>query len=334
MTRRFFQQTISAATLSLLSPLQPATPGRIKPQKLQPGDAVSLIAPGSAIPATKIEEAVLTCQKLGLRPLVGPNARAEKGYLAGTDNQRLQDLHDSFSDPEIKAIWCLRGGYGCSRLLPLINYSLVRNQPKVLIGYSDITALHHAFNTQCNLVTFHGPVASSEPADYSIEHLREMVMISGTPTLESTPEATDQMYVIREGAARGVLTGGNLSLLAAMAGTSYLDSFSNKIVCIEDIGEKPYRIDRMLTQLFQSTDLNKAAGIVLGQFNDCEPDPGDKSLTLRETLELLFDKFDGPVFYGFSLGHIDEQCTIPFGIEARFNTVDKKIELLESPTKA
>ncbi|MCB0667396.1 MAG: LD-carboxypeptidase [Saprospiraceae bacterium] len=334
MTRRFFQRTVSGAILAYLSPRWIDSSGMVKPARLRQGDTIALIAPGSALPVTKIEEAVLTCQKLGLRPFIGPNATEENGYLAGTDEQRLFDLHAAFADKQVNGIWCLRGGYGCTRLLPRVDYRLVRENPKVLIGYSDITALHHAFASHCNLVTFHGPVATSESSEYSLDYLRKAVMSAGPQYLESSPEASGETYVIREGSASGALTGGNLSLLAAMAGTPYLDRFAGKIVCIEDIGEKPYRIDRMLVQLFQATDLADAAGIILGQFNDCEPDPGDKSLSLKETLTHQFASFTGPVFYGFSFGHIKNQVTLPFGIQARFNTTDQRIELLESSTEA
>ena len=274
----------------------------------------------------------MTCRSLGLEPLVSQYAMASNGYLAGTDEQRLEDLHAAFSHPEIKGIWCLRGGYGCTRLLPHLNFELIRQNPKVFIGYSDITALHLSFGMHCNLVTYHGPVASSNATEYTIERFKEVLMKPGPLAIRSTEEATSLQYVIREGSAEGILTGGNLSLLAAMVGTPWLPSFARKIVCIEDIGEKPYRIDRMLVQLFQSTDLDKAAGIVLGQFKDCEAKPGEKSFSLEETLKNQFKDLSAPVFYGFSFGHIDEQCTLPFGLRVKFNTQEKILHLLESPT--
>ncbi|MCB0686000.1 MAG: LD-carboxypeptidase [Saprospiraceae bacterium] len=332
MTRRFFQQTISTAFLGGIYQPMRTSAKVIKPKTLKPGDKISLIAPGSALSTEKIEQAVLTCSKLDLVPWISPNASKANGYLAGTDAERLEDLHLSFSDPEIKGIWCLRGGYGCTRLLPEINYALIRKNPKVLIGYSDITAFHQALDRQCNLITFHGPVATSEPTDYSLNWLRKTVMQHEPFTISSEPDAEKNMYTIREGSAQGKIIGGNLSILAALAGTPYQASFSGKIVCIEDIGEKPYRIDRMLVQLFQASDLAQANGIILGQFNDCDPDPGDKSLSLEETLRHQFRNFSGPVIAGFSMGHIDNQCTLPFGIEARFNTNERTLELLEAPT--
>jgi muramoyltetrapeptide carboxypeptidase len=175
-------------------------------------------------------------------------------------------------------------------------------------------------------------VASSKATNYTIDRFKEVVMKQGSTSIQSTEEALSGQYVIRDGSAEGTLTGGNLSLLASMVGTPWLPNFAKKIVCIEDIGEKPYRIDRMLVQLFQSTDLHKAAGIILGQFKDCEAKPGEKSFSLEETLRQQFKDINAPVLYGFSFGHIDEQCTLPFGQTAKFNTQEKILHLLESPT--
>lgn len=332
MTRRDFHQVLSIGLMGYVANLRESNLPMMKPKMLKPGDRIALIAPGSSVPPEKVEQAVLTCRSLGLEPVLSQYATALNGYLAGTDEQRLEDLHAMFSDLEIKGIWCLRGGYGCTRLLPHLNFELIRQNPKVFIGYSDITALHLSIGMHCNLVTFHGPVASSNATEYTIKRFKEVLMRQESSDIQSTEEALSQQYVIREGSAEGVLTGGNLSLLAAMAGTPWLPNFAHKIVCIEDIGEKPYRIDRMLVQLLQSTDLDKAAGIILGQFKDCEAKPGEKSFSLEETLRHQFKDISAPVFYGFSFGHIDEQCTLPFGLRAKFNTQEKVLHLLELPT--
>ncbi len=334
MTRRLFYQLVSASIAGVLSKTRSQDQAWIKPRKLQEGDKIGLITPGSPVPPEKIEQSIITCQKLGLQPVLGKNIHESTGYLAGTDEQRLGDLHSMFSNPDIKGIWCIRGGYGCTRLLPAIDYDLIRQNPKILIGYSDITALHLAIGKICRLVTYHGPVSSSKPTSYTIDMLKKTVLNEDASALSihSTPEAADQIKVIRPGSVNGTVTGGNLSLLSAMAGTRWSPDFSGRIVCIEDIGEKPYRIDRMLVQLFQSTDLSKAAGIILGQFTDCEAKPNEKSFTLEQTLRYQFRDFNGPVLYGFSFGHIDDQCTLPFGISSRFDTDEKILHLLESPT--
>lgn len=333
MTRRFFYRLLTTGMVGMIGRSVEWGKSWTKPSGLRSGDAIGLITPGSPVHPEKIEQSVITCQRLGLRPVLGKYVQEENGYLAGTDQQRLEDLHTMFTDPEINGIWCIRGGYGCTRLLPHIDFDLIRQHPKVFAGYSDITALHLAIGSHSQLVTFHAPVASSNPTDYTIEMFKNTVMKAEPDSLSiwSTTEAHDKMLVFREGIAQGSITGGNLSLLAALAGTPWSPNYSGKIVCIEDIGEKPYRIDRMLVQLFQATDLAKAAGVILGQFKDCEAKPGEKSLTLEQTLRNQFAEFAGPVIYGFSFGHIDDQCTLPFGINARFETTDQKIHLLESP---
>ena len=309
--------------------------GALFPDRLHSGDVVGLIAPGSSVPKERIDRAVETVGKLGLVPRLGKYIHEANGYLAGTDKQRLDDLHTMFVDPEVRAVWCLRGGYGCTRLLPDIDYGLIKENPKIFAGYSDITALHLAFYKETGLITYHSPVAVSEPTDYTINRFEEIVF-SGKKCVirlaEEHLEEAFEIHTIVEGKVQGRLTGGNLSLLAALAGTKWSPDYKDKLVFIEDIGEKPYRIDRMLVQLFQATDLREAAGIIFGQFNDCEAEDGEKSQSLKETLAGQFRNFDGPVFYGFSFGHIDNQCTLPIGVNARFDTREKVLHLLEAPT--
>ncbi|MCL4112193.1 UNVERIFIED_CONTAM: hypothetical protein GTU68_033051 [Idotea baltica] len=335
MNRRDFKKLLIWGSVAASTQSKAKTKHLVKPAPLRTGDLIGLIAPGSAIPEEKISKSISTLEDLGLQYKMGEFARSVNGYLAGTDAERLSDLHQMFSDPDIKGIWCLRGGYGCTRLLSAIDYDLVARNPKVLIGYSDITALHLAFYQKCSLVTFHGPVASSEPTLYSIESLKQMVFENGSLMIRSSMDngpRDDSRYVIKGGIAEGNLVGGNLSLLAAMVGTDCLPSFENKLVFIEDIGEKPYRIDRMLVQLFQATDLSSAAGIIFGQFNDCEAEKNENSYTLKQTLMNQIQHLNIPIYYGFSFGHVNQNCTIPLGIRARFDTNTATLELLESPT--
>ena len=207
-----------------------------------------------------------------------------------------------------------------------------------MIGYSDITALLHAIYRETGLVCFHGPVASSDFTEYTVKHLKGVLMDTNStyPIHYATENdlEEDNSYrtkVIRPGKARGELTGGNLSLLSAMAGTKFKWKVKNKIVFLEDIGEKPYRIDRMLTQLLQSTKLHKAAGIILGVFEDCEPKEGDRSLSLIECLEDRLGHLNIPIIYGLSFGHIKNHFTIPMGIEAEMDTETRSLNLLETP---
>lgn len=293
----------------------------VLPKRLKAGDRVALIAPGSPPSDEKLAMALSNLTSLGFQVREGVHLRKKNGYLAGTDADRLSDLHQAFADPDTDAVWCVRGGYGCARLLPDVNFNIIRDNPKVFIGYSDITALHIAIHQQTGLATFHGPVAVSDLPLFTANNLRTVVMDGVAPhRIQGVPDALNpphhQPFTIAPGRAEGILTGGNLALLAALAGTPFAPVFKDKIVFIEDVGEKPYRIDRMITQLLQATDLRKAAGIVLGIFDDCEPDSGSPSLTLRETLGLCLGNLGIPVFYGLPFGHIQGQCTLPYGVKA------------------
>lgn len=343
MKRRQFSKALTAGLAALAAvpaqakPNLPLIKKSRKPARLQAGQRVGLIAPGSSISEEGLQDAIRNLEKLGLEVELGKHIRASRGYTAGTDQERLADLHEMFSRTDIDAVWCVRGGYGCSRLLPQIDYKLIQKNPKLLIGYSDITALLNAIYEQTGLVGMHGPVGASTQTDYTMQQFEGVVMkvnpsytiqLSETNLAEADTEF--QPYVIRAGRAEGVLVGGNLSLLAAMAGTTYQPKVKGRLVFIEDVGEKPYRLDRMLTQLRQAYRLEEAAGIALGIFSGCEADEDDLSLTLKECLMDRLGDLSMPIMYGYSFGHISNQCTLPIGISARMDTAAQTITLLES----
>jgi muramoyltetrapeptide carboxypeptidase len=308
-----------------------------KPPRLKKGDTIGLIAPASSAKDVFIEKAVKNIENLGLNVKLGANIRAKNGYLAGTDAERLSDMHTMFADKTVSGVWCVRGGYGCSRLLEQIDYQLIRKNPKVMIGYSDITALHCALYEKAGLVTFHGSVGGSEFADYAIKHIQEMLF---EPKLQHEIEyllpddkAENPIYkteTLREGKAIGRLAGGNLSLITALAGTKYAPDFTDTITYIEDVGERPYRLDRMFTQALQACKLHKAAAIVLGVFEDCQPKPDEDSLSLMEMLRDRLASLGMPVVYGLHFGHISNQMTLPYGIKAALDTEKRSITLLEN----
>ena len=310
----------------------------IKPKRLKAGDTVGVIAPSRSISAEGFARALQTMKDLGFKTKVGQFAQGEKGFLSGTDQERLHDLHWAFSDPEIAAVWCARGGYGLSRLLPDVDYKLIKKNPKIFIGYSDITALHVAIFQNTGLVTFHGPVAASEMSDYSKTHVVNALMNPSAPyKIELSPynqAQTSPLFkteTITPGRCRGPLIGGNLSLLSAMAGTpSGLKNLKGKILFTEDIEERPYRVDRMLTQLRQSVDLRALAGIALGIFEGCNPPAGRPSQTVQDVLRDRLGDLGLPVIYGLSFGHIRDQCTLPTGVEAELDTEKATLTLLET----
>jgi muramoyltetrapeptide carboxypeptidase len=276
-----------------------------------------------------------------------------KGYLGGTDQQRAEDLNAMFADENIKGIFCGRGGYGSGRILPYLNYDLIRSNPKVFIGFSDITALLYGIFGKTGLVCFHGPMGGSEYNDYTTKNLKTVVMEPPVPPLTNAlrndtaqiPNTVagyleimkenkilpEEVQTISQGTAEGILVGGNLSLMSALNCTAYDLDFRDKLVFLEEVGEAPYRIDRMLTQLLQTEGkLRSAAGIVLGRFNDCEAEDLDRSLSLYETLHDRLSGLGIPVLYGLSFGHINKNLTIPFGIKAKLDTEAQTLTLLEA----
>ncbi len=310
----------------------------IKPKRLSQGDTLGVIAPSSALQPHIVERAIKNLEGLGFKVKLGKNCRNQRGYLAGTDAERLEDLHWAFSDPEVDAVWCIRGGYGATRLLPNIDFKLIKKNPKIFIGYSDITALHVAIFQQTGLVTFHGPVGTSEYNDYTKQHVWNILMnpaASYKVELSAENQAKDSNLfktdVISAGKCQGQLIGGNLSLLSAMDGTpNALRDLKSKILFMEDIDERPYRVDRMLVQMLQSHNFKELSGIALGVFEGCNPRPDENSLSLMDCFKDLLGNLGIPVFYGLSFGHIANQFTLPIGIEAELDTEGGTLTFLEA----
>ena len=345
MLRRNFFKTTGLAAMAATFPsfnimpknIEIPRPRLIRPKRLREGATIALIAPSSPPSAEKLAKGIANLMQFGFKIAEGKSLRAQNGYLAGTDAERLADLHWAFQSPEIDAVWCIRGGYGAARLLPNLDYELIRRNPKPFLGYSDVTALHLAIHQRTGLVTFHGPVAASDYPKDTLLHFRSVLMqpiapytiVAKREGLESEPPEY-QPFVITPGQANGVLTGGNLALLSSLAGTPFAPVFKKKIVFIEDVGEQPYRLDRMLTQLLQATDLAQAAGIALGVFNDCQPKQDSPSLSLPDTLRDRLGGLGIPVVYGLPFGHVTHQATFPYGIEAKLDAENMVLTLLEA----
>jgi muramoyltetrapeptide carboxypeptidase len=303
-------------------------PRLVKPPRLKPGAVVGLVAPGGIVDDAIIEKCVANLEGQGFTVKPGRNLRAAHGGYAGTVRERLDDLHAMFADREVAAIWPARGGSGAFGLLPLLDYGLIRRNPKILIGFSDVTALHLALLRHAGLVTFHGPVAWSTFSDFSVAQMRAVLM--EPEAKRELPLADETPYrVFREGVAEGRLAGGNLSLLCALTGTPYALQ-GRFLVFIEEIGEAPYRIDRMLTQLRLARTLTEASGIAMGVFRRCDPPDNEPSLTLAQTLGENMALLRVPSAYGLSFGHIARQVTLPIGTRARLDTKARAITLLES----
>jgi muramoyltetrapeptide carboxypeptidase len=310
-----------------------------KPRRLRLGDTVALIAPAGALDDAGIERRVRNLESLGLKVKVAENLRARHGSFAGTAAQRVSDLHDAFLDRDVKAIWAARGGAGAAQLLAHLNYRLIAAHPKILVGFSDITALHAALLKHANLVTFHGPTAGSTLTDYTSRHLMETLMIptrgrpiemSESNRVEALSNPEFALRVLRAGVATGPLLGGNLSVFSALTGSPHQPSLRGALAFFEEVNEEPYRLDRLFTQLRQGAQLDRAQGVMLGVFRRCSPKPGDTSLSLGETVHEHFGMRRAPAVYGFSIGHIANQFTLPVGTMARLDTAEQTLTRLES----
>ena len=285
---------------------------------------------------SRIERGVRYLEGLGYRTKVGKHALHSAGYLAGTDEERTADVHAMFADRNVKAIFCARGGYGTPRLLSRINYGLVAKNPKILLGYSDITALALALWKKCRLVTYHGPMIAADTtpdADPATEESLWRILTSserGATLAEADANSPQARF---PGSATGRLLGGNLSLLVSLLGTPYVPDFRTGLLFLEEIGEEPYRVDRMLTQMENAGIFLRARGIAMGQFTDCGPRSGaSPTMTVGEIMTGVARGARKPFLAGFPIGHEKRTVTVPLGIRARLDADTGVLRLLEPAT--
>lgn len=321
------------ATESSEYPIESET--NILPKRLEVGSRIGLITPGGPISKEQLEETILKLKELGFKTYYRDSVLAEYGYFAGTDQERADELMHMFINNDVDAILCVRGGYGSIRILELLDYDIIQQNPKALIGYSDITALLSAIYERTGLITFHGPVGVSSFNDFTIEAFQNVLMKPQGRykyAYEREGETNDNneynLYAITEGKAEGVLIGGNLSVLDSMIGSDFEPDFENKIVYLEETDEKIYRIDKMLFHLLYATNLRKAAGIAIGIFNGCDYSNDEPQLTLKQAISDLLKPLNIPVVYGLPFGHINSKITLPTGVTARLNANKNRLKLL------
>jgi muramoyltetrapeptide carboxypeptidase len=304
----------------------------MKAKKLLPGDTIGIVAPASPASWEATEKAMKQLYDLGHPIKLGCSVTQSRGYLAGSDEIRAEDINRMFGDREVKAIFCLRGGYGSPRILDKIDYRLIRENPKIFMGYSDITALHLAIYQRCKLVTFHGPMPASDMTEALpafTEGWLYKAIAEDKPMGKLYNPKGYALHGLIGGRAKGRLIGGNLSLMAASLGTPYEIDTRDKLLFIEEIGEEPYRVDRMLNQLRLSGKLKDAAAILLCDFRDCQTKYSGKSLKLEEVFEDMLMDLKKPVLCGYKIGHCTPQITIPIGVRAMVDSSQKELILLE-----
>lgn len=322
----------AAAPPSLAAPAGPYGPLKRRPtlkaKRLAAGQTIGLVIPSSANwDPTDIDVIVDTVTALGLKPKLGKHVNDRYGYMAGRDEDRASDITAMFKDDTVDAIHCIRGGWGAARLLPLLDFDAIAKNPKILVGYSDITALHLAIQARTGLITFHGPNGASAWNEFSRGWMQK-VMWQGEQANFANPNQTpgflaqqkNRTRTITPGRARGRLIGGNLTVLTTLLGSRFIPDFTGAILFLEDVNEEPYRVDRMLTQMKLAGILDAVAGVVWGSCAKCEPGPGGYgSLTIPDILNDHVKSLGVPAFYGAMFGHISEQFTLPHGGEVELD---------------
>ncbi len=345
--RQFLQTTLAGSFLSFL-PLLTLTAGKnrsakiIKPPALNSGDTIGLVTPASSLfeghrTLIDVQEKL---HNLGFKTKIGKNVLRRKGYLAGSIEDRVEDLHTMFKDDAVSAIMAIRGGYGSAQLLPFLDYSLIKRNPKILVGYSDITSLLIGIYEKTGLVTFHGPVAVSTFTDYTKKYFLDVLEkpeavgeIVDAP-YEDNLQTSNRVWTVKPGAAEGRLMGGNLTLLQMTLGTPYEFDSKDAIIFIEEVGEEPYDLDRMLTHLKLAGKFDHCKGVFFDKLNSVHPadyEPGFySSRSVESVIQETFKEFDFPVCVGISIGHIKDKPTLPIGIRAGLDADTGKISLLEA----
>ena len=317
-----------------------ATLPAIRPRKLAAGDTVGIVSPASATFQTvDVTIARESLEALGLSVRIGRNVLGRHGYLAGQDQQRAADINEFFADPTIRAVLPIRGGWGSSRVLPYLDYDTIRKNPKVVVGYSDITALHLAIQAKTGLITFHGPNGMGRWDTWSLDYFKR-VLFAGAPATFENPSTLSEknaltrtehrVQTITPGVVRGRLLGGNLTVLTTILGSPYVPSFDGAILFLEDVGEDLYRIDRMFTQLKLSGILGRIRGFIFGTCAECGPGEGFASLTLEEILADHIKPLKVPAWFGAMIGHQTPQWTVPVGAEAEIDAAKGTVRLLSA----
>ncbi|MBP3655199.1 MAG: LD-carboxypeptidase [Clostridia bacterium] len=307
----------------------------LKGKRLRQGDTIGVIGPSGAVRTEgAVDAAVEYMKELGFNVKLGESANARYGYLSGTDELRARDLNAMFADPQVDAIVCTRGGYGTMRMLDMLDYETIRRNPKIFVGFSDITALHIAFLEKSGLVTFHGPMATrwkdEFPDGFTKDALYRAVMEPAPLGELVNAPGYHARATVNPGCAEGMLVGGNLSLIAGTIGTPYEIDTKDRILFIEEIGERTYCVDRMLTQLRLAGKFDDCAGIVFGDFNDCPVEYPDFGLTLEEVIRDIAAPCGKPIFTGLQAGHVTPKLTLPFGVRCCMDADACTLTILEA----
>ncbi len=337
--------THDAAVSSPVIPSAPLPPcvqredGVLLPHALRAGSTVGIVAPASGVSMRDIADGISAMKNWGCKVELGKAITKSNGYLAATDEDRAAEFMEFIERPDIDAILCARGGYGVMRILPMLDFDVIRSHPKIIVGYSDITALVNAVYTRSRVVAFHGPVASSTFDRFTKEYFYNTLFtdtplgkIADSQEFSNINFSESRLRTIYGGKGHGRLVGGNLTLIASTLGTPYEIDTTDAILFLEEVSEEPYRIDRMLTQLWLAGKLQACKGIALGRFKDCERlrDPGFRiSFTLEKVLQERLASLKIPTVYGLPIGHVQSKMTVPIGTMAELDADSGTLSLIE-----
>ena len=339
--RRDFIKLAGLGSVSLLFPFSLSSlfysDSKLYPPRLKKGDLIGIVSPaGPTFKKSDLSKVESSIAAMGLKVKFGKHVLSKHGYLAGTDEERVADIHDMFENNSVKALMAMRGGWGSNRILDKIDFDLIRNNPKILIGFSDITSLLIAIYAKTGLITFNGPVATSKWGRFTSNWFKKILieaesvkMQNPRTKLDGTPTDFHKITTINSGTAEGRLIGGNLTAITSMLGSEFLPDWEGSILFLEEVNEKIYKIDRMLTQLKLAGVLDKVSGIIIGKCVQCEPSKITQSLSLEEVFNDRFKPLGVPVYSGAMIGHIERIFTLPIGVKARMDAAVGTIELLE-----
>jgi muramoyltetrapeptide carboxypeptidase len=312
----------------------------LKPKRIKRGDLIGVVAPASpALDRSRIHQGIHYLEGLGYHVLPGKHLEAATGFLAGSDAQRAQDLNDMIRNPRVRAIIGLRGGYGSPRILPLVDYAALRRDPKVLVGFSDLTALQLAIWRRIGLVTFSGPMVAVEFAagidPFTEEHFWQLITCTRKPGILTLPPDT-QLHCWKPGLSQGTLIPANLAMLCSLLGTRFFPDLKGAVLALEDVGEQLHRIDRLFNQLTLAGATHKLAALLLGQFTHCTTSrPEYGPVTIEDVLRDHVQPVPGPVLANFPYGHIPRRLTLPVGVPIRVSALRQPaIQFLEAAVTA
>jgi muramoyltetrapeptide carboxypeptidase len=342
MNRRQFVRSLAVVSVATRLPSTGlfAAPSAVRPKRLSAGDTIALVSPASAtFNSLDLQIARESLEALGFRVRQGEHMMERHGYLAGSDKARADDINKAFADRSVAGIHAIRGGWGSARLLPYLDFDIIKSNPKVLIGYSDITALLLSIHARTGLVTFHGPIGLGRWDAWSLDYYRRVLMNGEAVTCSnkhglsgernSLVQVEFRTLTTTPGKARGRLLGGNLTVLTALLGSPYLPDWDDAILFCEDVGENLYRIDRMFTQLKLAGVLSKIKGFVFGSCSECGPGEGYASLTLEEIIRDHIKPLGVPAWQGAMIGHAQPQWTLPVGSQVEIDASAGTITLLD-----